>query len=195
VPRSIINDIHQFDEQRMTVFLRYSHQKNAKDVVQLLLNFTRIGVQNRELRCHWLGVCPIPGFLCYSQEILTRRLSLKKSSIDSLFLTQRYRSTRDRKQFLPLLHQALPSLTDDTKWTARTMPGTGCDEEVLALTGSGEDKEQRMAELTEFSWDAHCLGNVSRVGFSRDSVPKALANLNLTEPIPVDVFLAFMAEM
>jgi hypothetical protein len=181
LPDIIASDVLQFEESRNALFSRYSHRKQPHDIVKLVLEFTSVGVENRELKCLWLGVCPVRGFLCYSQETLSRRLSLKKSSIDSLFSKRGYQSTRSRKQFLPLLHQALPLLTEDRKWTARKVPETG----------SGEDEIPEMPDLNGSYWDVHYLMNAPRAGFSRDFVETDCSDPRQGEPTPIDVFLAF----
>jgi hypothetical protein len=66
-------------------------------------------------------------------------LGLKKSSIDSLFLKQGYTRIRQRKEFMPLLLQALPSLQDSGNWTARKVPVRGCNDEKSASVYSDID--------------------------------------------------------
>jgi hypothetical protein len=114
--------IAQFDQARTSIFQRYSHCKDPRAFLKLVLDFTAEGHSNRETRCLSIGICAIPGFVCYNQRTLSQKFGIKKSSIDSLFLKEGYMSTRRRGDFISPLCRALPSLLDFRNWTARKVP-------------------------------------------------------------------------
>jgi hypothetical protein len=177
---SIATEMRQFEEDQKSMFQRYSHRKDAAAVVELLQDFTREGALNREARCLWLGFCTVPGFLCYSQHILSERLRLKKSSIDSLFIKQGYASSRRRSEFLSLLRETLPRLLDTGNWTARKMPGSDCSEVMDGTT------------LCDCQADSSRAGRSQLMNISLQHGSNVLGRPVEVWPIPLESFLAEM---